>query len=89
MKSLGTEKDVLMAINTSENSRNVIKAIKKAKEKEMKMISLIGENGGMMRNICDALINVPSQNMPRIQESYITIGHIVCEIVGKKLFAGV
>ena len=89
VEALGTEKDVLIAISTSGNSRNVIKAIEKAKEKGMKVIGLTGRSGGMMRNICDVLINVPSQDTPRVQESHITIGHIICEIVEKELFAEV
>jgi len=89
VEALGTEKDVLMAISTSGNSRNVIKAIEKAKEKGMKVIGLTGRSGGMMRDICDVLLNVPSQDTLRVQESHITIGHIICEIVEKKLFAEV
>jgi D-sedoheptulose 7-phosphate isomerase len=78
--------DVLVGISTSGNSKNVLEAQKVAKQKGMKIISLTGESGGEMKNSTDCLINVPSKLTPRIQESHILIGHIICQIVEEELF---
>ena len=86
IKGAGRKGDVLVGISTSGNSKNIIRAFEEAKELGMKVIALTGETGGDMKNHCDVLINVPSKDTPRIQESHITIGHIICEIVEKTLF---
>ena len=78
--------DILFAISTSGNSPNIIKAIETAKEKKMFVIGMTGETGGMMADICDILLNVPSTCTPRIQESHIMIGHIICEMVESAIF---
>jgi D-sedoheptulose 7-phosphate isomerase len=78
--------DVLIGISTSGNSKNIINAFKIAKEKEIITIALTGKDGGNMGIIADYLINVPSTDTPRIQESHIMIGHIICELVESKLF---
>ena len=78
--------DVLVCISTSGNSINIIKAIEKAKEQGTTVISMTGATGGKMKDSSDLLINVPSKDTPRIQESHILIGHLVCEIVEKELF---
>ena len=78
--------DVLMAISTSGNSANILKAIEKAKEIGVKTIGMTGDTGGKMKGCCDILLNVPSQCTPRIQESHIMIGHIICEIIEATLF---
>lgn len=78
--------DVLFAISTSGNSGNIINAIEAAREKEMIIIGLTGESGGKMASLCDVLLNVPSVCTPRIQESHIMIGHIVCEIIESTIF---
>jgi D-sedoheptulose 7-phosphate isomerase len=88
LEGAGKEGDVLVAISTSGNSPNVIRAIKKAKEKKMLTVGLTGENGGQMKGICDYLIRVPSSDTPRIQESHILMGHVICEIVEKEIFGG-
>lgn len=82
----GNSGDILIALSTSGNSANVIKAIEKSKELGMFVISLTGNTGGKMREISDLVINVPSNDTPRIQESHIMIGHIICEIVEATLF---
>lgn len=80
------EGDVLIGISTSGNSANVLKAFETAKGKGVLTIAMTGESGGKMASISDILINVPSNDTPRIQESHITIGHIICQIVEEELF---
>lgn len=86
LSASGKTGDVLVGISTSGNSKNVLEAQKVAKQKGMKVISLTGESGGEMKNSADCLINVPSKLTPRIQESHIMIGHIICQIVEEELF---
>lgn len=80
------EGDVLWGISTSGNSCNILKAIEVAKSKNMKVIGMTGKTGGKMAEVCDVLLNVPSRCTPRIQESHIMIGHIICEIVEATIF---
>jgi D-sedoheptulose 7-phosphate isomerase len=82
----GNNGDILIAISTSGNSKNIIKAINKANLLGLTTVGLTGETGGQMKDICKYLINVPSNDTPRIQESHILIGHIICELVENKLF---
>jgi len=86
IKAKGRKGDVLIGISTSGNSGNIIKALEQAKEQGMTTVGFTGETGGKMKNKVDHLLNVPSDSTPRIQESHILIGHIVCEIVEAKLF---
>ncbi|MBR6491483.1 MAG: SIS domain-containing protein, partial [Bacteroidales bacterium] len=79
--------DVLVAISTSGNSVNILNAMKYCKEHEIIIIGLTGKTGGKMKDWCDFLLNVPSTDTPRIQEAHIMIGHIICELVEKELFA--
>ena len=84
---IGEKGDVLIGLSTSGNSENIIKAFEVAKKKEMINIAFTGETGGKMKDLADHLINVPSKDTPRIQESHITIGHIICQIVEENFFA--
>ncbi len=86
LNAQGKEGDVLIGISTSGNSPNIVKAIETANKNKMITIGLTGKNGGKMRGLCKYLIRVPSTDTPRIQESHILIGHIICEIVEKKIF---
>lgn len=86
VRALGKGKDVLLAISTSGNSQNVIKAIEAAKAVGMKTIALTGKNGGLMAGKTDILLNVEAKATPRIQEVHITIAHILCELVDHMLF---
>ncbi|MDI9358803.1 MAG: D-sedoheptulose 7-phosphate isomerase [Phycisphaerales bacterium] len=79
--------DVLIGLSTSGNSVNIIKAFETAKQKSVITIGFTGETGGKMKDISDYLINVPSKITPRIQESHILIGHILCELVESNLFS--
>lgn len=78
--------DVVVGISTSGNSRNIIKAYEVAKQKGIHIISFTGAGGGKMKEYSDILINVPSTDTPRIQESHIMIGHIICELVESNMF---
>jgi D-sedoheptulose 7-phosphate isomerase len=86
VKALGKEGDVLVSLSTSGNSQNILNAMKMARELRMINISLTGETGGNMKEWSDILINVPSTDTPRIQESHITIGHIICQLTEEELF---
>ena len=86
IEASANEGDVLMALSTSGNSSNILKAMEAAKDKGMIIIGFTGETGGKMKPFCDCLLNVPSTDTPRIQESHITIAHIICELVEKSLF---
>lgn len=80
------EGDVLIGISTSGNSANVLKAFEVAKRKKVSIIAMTGEGGGKMASECDILIDVPSNDTPRIQESHIMLGHIICQKVEEDLF---
>lgn len=86
VEALGNEGDVLIALSTSGNSQNIINAIIKAKQMNIKVIGLLGKDGGKQKNTSNVEIIVPSDNTPRIQEAHITILHIICELVEKELF---
>ena len=86
IKGLGNKGDVLIGLSTSGNSTNIVKAFEMAHEKGMINIGLTGFTGGAMKSLSDYLLNVPSTDTPRIQESHILIGHIICELVEEALF---
>ena len=87
LKAAGEKGDVFIGISTSGNSGNIIKAMEVARQKGMFIVAFTGESGGKMKDCCDCLLNVPSNDTPRIQEAHITVGHIICEFVEKRLFA--
>lgn len=89
VEGLGIKGDVLLAISTSGNSPNVIKAVEMAHKKEMKVIGFLGGNGGKLKDIVDIPIVIPSSNVQRIQEGHITVAHIICELVEDKLYGKV
>lgn len=82
---LGQAGDVLVAISTSGNSRNVLRAIEVAREKGIATIGLTGQSGGQMRQLCDICICVPSDRTNHIQEMHIAVGHMICGQVERKL----
>src|SRR5687768_11997202 len=86
IEGIGQPGDILVGLSTSGNSINIIEAFKKAQRKGMITIGFTGESGGNMKDDCNFLINVPSTDTPRIQESHIMIGHIVCELVENQYF---
>ena len=83
---IGESGDVLVGLSTSGNSGNILKAFEVAKEKNIVTIAFTGLTGGQMKSVSDYLINIPSTDTPRIQESHIMIGHIVCQLVEEKIF---
>jgi|ERR1700722_6242470 len=87
IKGIGNEGDVLVGLSTSGNSKNILNAFETAKQKKIITVGLTGESGGKMKTESDYLINVPSIDTPRIQESHIMIGHIICQLVEEKYFA--
>ena len=86
VEGLGNEGDVLLAISTSGNSENVVKAVDKAKSKGMKTIGFLGGTGGKLKSLVDIPVVIPSKNTQRIQEGHITAAHIVCELVEQELY---
>lgn len=86
IEGIGVKGDVLIGLSTSGNSTNIFKAFESAKLLGMKTIAFTGESGGKMKDISDILLNVPSSVTPRIQESHIMIGHIICELVEEIIF---
>ena len=83
---IGVAGDVLIGLSTSGNSRNIINALNTAEEKNLFTIGFTGASGGEMKNVCQILLNVPSDDTPRIQESHIMIGHIICQLVEENYF---
>jgi len=86
IQALGVEGDILLAISTSGNSGNIISAIKIAKEKGLYTVGLIGGDGGEMVTLVDLSLVVKSKQTPRVQETHILAGHIICELVEYILF---
>lgn len=86
IKGIGKKGDLLVGLSTSGNSINIIKAFEEAKKIGMITVGFTGDSGGKMKEICDYLINVPSNDTPRIQEAHIMIGHIICQLTEDNLF---
>lgn len=81
LEALANKGDVAVGISTSGNSRNVFHALEIAKLKSIYAVALTGASGGLLRNIADCTICIPSEEIPRIQECHILTGHIICEMV--------
>ena len=86
LKGIGNQGDVLVGLSTSGNSKNILNAFSVAREKKMITIAFTGASGGKLKKDADYLINIPSDDTPRIQESHITIGHIICQLVEEIYF---
>lgn len=87
LEGMGQEGDIFIGISTSGNSVNIINAFTSAKKKGIMTVALTGRDGGEMAKIADVALVVPSDSTPRIQESHILIGHIICDIIEKEIFA--
>jgi len=87
IKGIGKAGDVLVGLSTSGNSTNIVNAFQIAREKGMISIAFTGASGGKLKDLSDHLINIPSDDTPRIQESHITVGHIICQFVEEIYFA--
>ena len=86
VRAAGRPGDILFALSTSGNSENIIRTAADAQKIGMIVVGMTGETGGKLKENCDFLINIPSLVTPRIQECHIMVGHIICELVEKKLF---
>lgn len=86
LEAKGRKGDILVALSTSGNSKNVLKAAMRARELGMNIISLTGKDGGKLKALSDLNINIPSEDTARIQEMHITLGHSICQIVEQTLF---
>lgn len=80
--------DILIGISTSGNSPNIVKAFETARGKGITTVGFTGANGGKMKVLSDFLLNIPSTDTPRIQESHIMLGHIICELTEAAIFKG-
>lgn len=87
VKAKGREGDVLVGMSTSGNSNNIVEAFKQGNANGMHVIAMTGRNGGRMKEHCDLLLNMPSEDTPRIQECHMLLGHIICQLVEEALFA--
>ena len=87
VKGIGIKGDFLVGLSTSGNSTNIVKAFEVAREKGIVTVGFTGESGGKMKSLSDYLVNVPSNDTPRIQESHILLGHIICQLVEEQYFA--
>lgn len=86
LEGMGQKGDIFIGISTSGNSQNLINAFEVAKKKNILSVALVGKDGGKMAEIADISLIVPSDSTPRIQESHILIGHIICDIIEKEIF---
>lgn len=86
LNAKGKQGDVIIGISTSGNSKNIIRALEVAKNRGMISVGFTGHSGGKMASFCDILLNIPSNDTPRIQECHILLGHIICELVEETLF---
>ncbi len=86
VKALGNQGDVLVGFSTSGKSKNVLDALKVAREKKLLTVGITGKKGGDMIDMCDYVLCVPSDSTPLIQEVHITIAHLLCELVDVFLF---
>ena len=85
---IGRKGDVLVGLSTSGNSANIVRAFESAKTIGMTTVGFTGITGGALKAVSDYLLNIPSADTPRIQESHILVGHIICQLVEEKYFAG-
>ncbi len=87
IEGMGQDGDIFIGISTSGNSKNIINAFESAKKKGILCVALVGRDGGEMAKMADIAIVIPSNSTPRIQESHILVGHIICDIIEKEIFA--
>lgn len=87
IEAFGKQNDVLIGLSTSGNSKNIINAFIKAKEMGITTIALSGRSCGKLTDLADYAICIPSENVPRIQEMHLIVGHIICERVENILFS--
>lgn len=86
IEGIANEGDYVVGLSTSGNSGNIIKAFEVARTKKVVTVGFTGKDGGKMKSLSDHLINVPSTDTPRIQETHILLGHIICQLVEEIYF---
>ena len=86
VQGIANEGDFVVGLSTSGNSANIVKAFEVARDKKVITVGFTGKEGGKMRSLSDYLLNVPSTDTPRIQESHIMLGHIICQLVEESYF---
>ena len=86
VEALVERDDVVLGLSTSGNSPNVLRALERARDKGARILALAGRGGGRMNSLADLCLVVPADESARIQEAHITVGHILCELVEKRLF---
>ena len=87
IEAIGKNGDILLALSTSGNSKNIIRAIEKANSLGLITIGFSGNDGGAMQNLCKYNLIIPSDNTARIQEAHILVGHIICKLIEQKMFS--
>jgi D-sedoheptulose 7-phosphate isomerase len=87
IEAFATKGDILFGLSTSGNSLNVVRAFQKALEMGITTVAFTGNSGGKLKDFSDFIVKVPSEDVARIQEIHLLIGHIICETVEKELFA--
>ena len=86
VEALGQQGDVLYAISTSGNSRNIVRAVEAARDRRMTVIGFTGQGGGQLGDMCDLCFRVPSDETPRIQEGHEALGHMLCALIEAEMF---
>jgi D-sedoheptulose 7-phosphate isomerase len=86
IQGIANEGDFVIGLSTSGNSSNIVKAFEAAREKKVYTVGFTGKDGGKMKELSDYLLNMPSTDTPRIQESHIMVGHIICQLVEEQYF---
>jgi D-sedoheptulose 7-phosphate isomerase len=87
IEGVSSKGDILYGLSTSGNSKNILNAFEVCRKIGVQTVGFTGETGGAIKEKSDYLLNVPSKDTPRIQESHIMIGHIICELVEKIYFS--
>ena len=87
VEAIGKNGDILLALSTSGNSKNIIRAIDKANSQGLITIGFSGNDGGAMQNLCKYNLIIPSDNTARIQEAHILVGHIICKLIEQKMLS--
>lgn len=86
IEALGREGDLLIAISTSGNSRNIVRAVHAAKERGMTVVGFTGQSGGSMASLCDICLCMPSVETPKVQEGHEFLGHLICGMIEQEVF---
>ncbi|MBP7900833.1 MAG: D-sedoheptulose 7-phosphate isomerase [Gammaproteobacteria bacterium] len=86
VEALGQPGDVLIALTTSGNSENVVKAVPVAQSMGIRVVAMTGASGGKIADMADMCLRMPSDDTPRIQEAHTLLGHMLCDLLEKRMF---